>query len=75
MNTERHMTAAQYLAAARDMIEERGWTQHAFSAADGSLCAMGALNRVSGGRGSEFHQAARELDDVVRVEDDYGRSS
>lgn len=39
-------TKAQILTAAADLIEEKGWVQGHFDAADGAVCAVGAIRTV-----------------------------
>lgn len=63
------MNAAEVLREARNVLFERGWHKGGIEGTDGSLCALGAIDRAArGGMGSQsdpFLAASRALQSVV----------
>lgn len=47
-----HTTTADILDESASYIEKYGWTQYQYEESDGSVCAMGAMIRVSNDTGA-----------------------
>jgi sugar phosphate isomerase/epimerase len=53
VDKESSMNALDILIGAKAELE-RGWCQYALEDLDGNVCALGAVNRVSGGNANEW---------------------
>lgn len=56
---------AEVLERAAEVIEERGWCQNDLYTADGRLCLMGAVDRVTRTEAGVFLNAMEAMDEYV----------
>ena len=70
------MEASEVLRRAADYIDEHGWIQGSFGVGIGPVCAIGAINSVTGHKPDDgFPDQGYRLDSVAKLYDHLGLDS